>query len=239
MDALIATLFEADALLQRTPEAIDQAGDRPIAFSRRKTMPIPPDPGRRMLMTALANLPLSAAAGTSIDTGEKHRTGARTLVAYFSRSGNTRVVAGLIHRALDADLFEIRPARPYPEDYLQTVEQARQERDRGYEPALEATAPQIDRYDTVYLGFPIWGETTPPVIRSFLSAQALAGKTLIPFITHGGYGLGNSQSVLARHAPKALLHAGFSMQADQERQTMDRVMNWLRDDHINEQGAAP
>ncbi len=55
----------------------------------------------------------------------------------------------------------------------------------------------------------------------------LVGKTVIPFVTHGGYGLGNSQSVLASHAPKAQLHRGFSMQADQERQTMNRVNSWL------------
>jgi flavodoxin len=150
------------------------------------------------------------------------------LVAYFSRSGNTRVVAGLIHRALDTDLFEIRSARPYPEDYLETVEQARQERDTGYEPALEAKIPNIAAYDTVYLGFPIWGETTPPVLRAFLSAHDLSGKTLVPFVTHGGYGLGNSLSILASHAPKAQLRPGFSMQADQERQTMERVTGWLK-----------
>ncbi len=80
-----------------------------------------------MVLTALVALPLSSAAGD----GGVRRVGSRVLVGYFSRSGNTRVVAGLIHRALRADLFEIRPASAYPEDYLATVEQARQERDRG------------------------------------------------------------------------------------------------------------
>jgi flavodoxin len=178
-------------------------------------------------MTALGGLPLiNFAAKTSID-GEMRQVGSRTLVAYFSRSGNTRVVAGLIHRALGADLFEIRPASPYPEDYLATVEQARQERDREFEPILEAKVPNMAAYDTVYLGFPIWGETAPPVIRSFLKAHDLSGKTVIPFVTHGGYGLGDSESILANHAPQARLHSGFSMQADQERQTMNRVKSWL------------
>src|SRR5690606_20897018 len=116
--------------------------------------------------------------------------GSRILVAYFSRSGNTRVVAGLIHRALRTDLFEIRPAAAYPEDYLETVEQARQERDRGDEPALAAKVASIAEYDTLYLGFPIGGETAPPPIRSFLKAHDLSGKTVIPFVTPGGYGLG-------------------------------------------------
>ena len=137
------------------------------------------------------------------------------------------MVAGLLQRALGADLFEILPVIPYSDDYLATVEQARQERDRGIEPALKAKVPNIARYATVFLGLPIWGETAPPLIRSFLSAHNLAGKTLIPFITHGGYGLGSSERVIARHAPRAKLGRAFSMQADQERQTMDRVNAWL------------
>jgi hypothetical protein len=131
-------------------------------------MSLPPDYLRRTIMTALATLPLSVVAATSGSSGEVRRNGSRTLVAYFSRSGNTRVVAGLIHRSLRTDLFEIRPATPYPEDYLATVEQARLERDSGRERALEARVSNIGDYDTVFLGFPIWGETTPPVMRAFL-----------------------------------------------------------------------
>ncbi|MBB5190696.1 flavodoxin [Silvimonas terrae] len=154
-------------------------------------------------------------------------------MAYFSRSGNTRVVAGLIHRTLHTDLFEIRPATAYPEDYLETVEQARQERDSGRERPLETRVSNMSDYDTVFLGFPIWGETAPPVIRAFLSAHDLAGKALTPFITHGGYGTGNSLAVLASHAPKARLIPGFVMEADQERRTMNQVNDWLNGIKIN------
>jgi len=192
-------------------------------------MSSPHDPVRRAVSFSLATfLALGGTVATTADGREARRAGSRTLVAYFSRSGNTRVVAGLIHRALGAELFEIRPAGPYPEDYLETVERARQERDGGYEPALETNVSSMAGYDTVFLGFPIWGETTPPIIRAFLSAHDLSGKTLVPFVTHGGYGLGNSLSILAGHAPKARLRPGFSMQADQERQTMERVTGWLK-----------
>lgn len=188
------------------------------------------DRTRRAVVTSLAGLSLAASGQPSIGRpgqGVPAR-GARTLVTYFSRSGNTRVVAGLLQRANDADLFEIVPATPYPAEYLATVEQARQERDNGVEPALAAGLPGIARYETIFLGFPIWGETAPPVIRSFLSSHGLDGKKLVPFITHGGYGLGNSHAVIARHAPRAMLQRGFSMQADQERQTMEQVTAWLR-----------
>ncbi|MFP3181899.1 MAG: flavodoxin [Paraburkholderia sp.] len=178
-------------------------------------------------MTALATLPVSGIAAASGSGGEQRRAGSRTLVAYFSRTGNTLVIAGLIHRSLNTDLFEIRPAAPYPEEYLATVEQAQQERDSGRERALQARVSNMKDYDTVFLGFPIWGETTPPVIRAFLSAHDLSGRTLIPFITHGGYGLGSSQSVLASHAPRAKLRSPFVMEADQERRTMNSVNEWL------------
>lgn len=152
---------------------------------------------------------------------------ARTLVAYFSRSGNTRVIAGLIHRSMPSDLFEILPAKDYPADYLETVAQARQERDDGVEPALRAGIADIARYDTVYLGFPIWGETAPPIIRTLLSRHDMSGKTIVPFITHGGYGVGGSLRVLASHASTARILEAFTMQADQERRTMETVNAWL------------
>ena len=133
-------------------------------MTRKRHMTTPShDPVRRTMMAALAAAPLGCAAAAPDSGGETRQAGSSTLVAYFSRSGNTRVVAGLIHRALGTDLFEIRPATPYPEDYLATVEQARQERDSGYEPALAGKVADMAGYDTVFLGFPIWGETAPPV----------------------------------------------------------------------------
>lgn len=182
---------------------------------------------RRVLMAAVTALPLKAAVANGSGSNTVRKTRSRVLVAYFTRSGNARVVAGLLQRAFEADVFEMRPANPYPEEYLATVEQARQELDSGFEPALAARLSDIGTYDTVYLGFPIWGETAPPVVRSFLAAHDLTRKTLMPFVTHGGYGLGNSLSVLARHAPRAKMRSPFVMEADQERKTMNLVNEWL------------
>lgn len=183
---------------------------------------------RRALLAASTMLPLAAGTAACAEPGDtKPRQSGKTLVVYFTRSGNTRVIAGTIHRALGTDLFEIQPARAYPEDYLQNVEQARQERDRGEEPPLSAKVDDIASYDTVFLGFPIWGETMPPVIRSFLRSHDLRGKTVRPFITHGGYGVGNSLSVLASHAPGACIEKPFVMEADQERRTLTQVNSWL------------
>jgi flavodoxin len=155
--------------------------DKPDSVSRREFM----GP-----CTAIAIAAVAAPLGAAADTGQCK--GGRVLVAYFSRSGNTRVIASQIGRSLDATVFEIEPAKPYPEDYFQTVEQAQRERDSGFKPALKGRVGNLDGYDVVNLGFPIWGETAPPVIRSFLASHDLAGKTLIPFLPHGGYGVGDS-----------------------------------------------
>ena len=149
------------------------------------------------------------------------------LVAYFTRTGNTRVIAHQVRRALDADLFEIAPAALYPEDYEETVRQAEREREARYEPPLKATVPDIEFYETVLLGFPVWGMSAPAVIRSFLSRHDMSGKTLVPLITHGGYGVGQSLDVLAAYAPNARLAEGFSLEADQEREALSQVTRWL------------
>lgn len=187
------------------------------------------DRTRRALLTALASLsvvkmtlPSSVSASTEPPLKKGH-----TLVAYLSRSGNTRVIAGVIHRSLDSDLFEIEPATPYPEDYFQTVEQAKIERDRGLRPPLKIGVSHIERYQTIYLGFPVWGTTLPPVVQTFLTTHHLADKVLIPFITHGGYGVGNSEAVLATLAPQARREKPLVIECDQERRTTEMVTQWL------------
>jgi flavodoxin len=171
----------------------------------------------------IAGLSPAVANGSTNAAG----SGNKALVAYFSRTGNTHLIATQIARALDATLFRIEPLQAYPDDYEAQVAQAEAERQRGYEPALKDTVLDILSYDTFYLGFPVWGTTAPAVIRSFLSHHDLSGKVLLPFVTHGGYGAGNSLAVVAEHAPTALLEEGFTKQCDQERQTLNEVTQWL------------
>ncbi|KTC19188.1 flavodoxin [Pseudomonas marginalis ICMP 9505] len=184
------------------------------------------DPLRRKVVAAIASLPLIA-TGAGLGGQGSSASKTKVLVAYFSRSGNTKVIAGLIQRSQNGDLFEIRPAAAYPDDYLETVEQARRETAAEFKSGLDQTVADMERYEVVFLGFPIWGQTAPPVIKTFLSEHALAGKTVVPFITHGGYGLGNSLGVIADHAPGAHLLEGFVMEGQQERKTMEQVNGWL------------
>lgn len=183
---------------------------------------------RRMVLAASALMPLmTATAACAKPSANAAGSGAKLLVAYFTRSGNTQVIAGTIHRALKTDLFQIKPARPYPEDYEENVRQAAAETARGYEPPLEARVTNLAAYDEIYLGHPVWGTTLPPVIRSFLRAHDFRGKTIRPFITHDGYGLGNCIELLTNHAPGARIEKPFVMEADQEKRTLGAVRGWL------------
>ncbi len=152
----------------------------------------------------------------------------RVLVAFFTRSGNTMLIAGKVRRDLGADMFEIQPSAPYPEDYDATVAQAEREKQAGYEPPLKDNVAEIGAYSTVYLGFPVWGSTAPTVIKSFLSKHDLAGKDLVPLITHGGYGAGDSLAVLRRMAPKARVRRPFVIRMDQERAILRELTGSLQ-----------
>ncbi|AUX71559.1 flavodoxin [Erwinia pyrifoliae] len=186
------------------------------------------DANRRMLLTALAGLTLSGAVLTpAVANTPNRQNNSRTLVVYFSRSGNTRVIAGVIHRHLNADLFEIEPATAYPDDYFQTVQQAKNQHDQGVKPALKHNVTNFERYHTIYLGFPIWGTSVPPVVQTFLSSHDFSSKLVIPFITHGGYGIGNSEEILAGLAAAAKRENPLVIECDQERKTTEIVTNWL------------
>lgn len=183
---------------------------------------------RAILATPVAFSLASAAACAQAEEETSRAPASAALVAFFTRSGNTQVIAGTIQRLQQTQLFQVRPRDPYPEDYEETVAQATRERQDGYLPPLASPVPNFPAYDTVYLGFPIWGETTPPVIRSFLRAHDWRGKTLRPFITHGGYGPGNSMEIVRSDAPGAgTIEEPFVMEADQERRTLNQVKGWL------------
>jgi flavodoxin len=171
---------------------------------------------------------LGTTLGLVAGRADAQQSRSRTLVAFFTRTGNTKLITGTVRRKIGADLFEIQPAEPYPEDYEATVAQAEREKQTGYEPPLKEKVGEIGAYSTVYLGFPIWGSTAPTVIKSFLSKHDLAGKDLVPLITHGGYGAGDSLAVLRRMAPNARVGRPFIIRMDQERAILREVTSWLQ-----------
>ena len=114
----------------------------------------------------------------------------KVLVAYFSHSGNTREVARQIGEATGGDLFEIVPATPYPAEYQAVVDQGKKEIAAGVRPALKNPVGDLSQYDVIFVGSPCWWATIAPPVATFLTSCDFAGKTVIPFMTHEGSGMG-------------------------------------------------
>ncbi|MGN0689860.1 MAG: flavodoxin [Oscillospiraceae bacterium] len=105
----------------------------------------------------------------------------KTLVVYFSRSGNTREMAEYIAKQTDGDIFEIIPKTPYPEDYTECTEVALAERDNNMRPEIKDLPDNIDEYNTVIIGYPIWWHTAPMIIGTFLESYDLTNIEVYPF----------------------------------------------------------
>ncbi len=166
----------------------------------------------------------------------------RTLVAYFSRAGenygvgviekgNTEIVAEIIAEQAGGDLFEIETVTPYPDDYDECTAVARREQQENARPELTATVENMDAYDTVYLGYPIWYGDMPMAVYTFLESYDWNGKTIIPFSTHAGSGLGSSEAHIASACSDAQIRDGFTISgttAQNDRDAARRaVREWL------------
>ena len=131
----------------------------------------------------------------------------KTLVAYFSASGVTARAAKEIVQAVDADLYEIRPAEPYTDADLNWMDKksrsTREMNDPACRPAITGAVENMEQYDTVFVGFPIWWAVEPRVVDTFLEGYDFSGKTAIPFATSGGSGISRAEKSLEDHCPKA------------------------------------
>ena len=111
----------------------------------------------------------------------------KVLVAYFSWSGNTKSIAEKIHSQVGGDIFRIEPVTPYPSDYNETAYGiAKEQKDKGIHPPIKNT--DVSSYDVIFVGTPAWWYTMAPPVMTFLSENNFEGKTIVPFVTHGGGG---------------------------------------------------
>jgi flavodoxin len=152
----------------------------------------------------------------------------KILVAYFSHTGNTREIANQIHKIVGGDIFEIQAEKPYPDDYDAVVKQARQELESGYKPPLKTKIENIKSYDLIFIGYPNWCNTIPAPVKTFLSEYDLSGKTIVPFCTYGGGGLGRSVSDISKLCPKSTLLDSFAIPGSDVKTAQDKVSGWLR-----------
>lgn len=136
----------------------------------------------------------------------------RKLVAYFSASGVTAKVAETLSEAIGADLYEIEPEVPYTKADLDWMDKQSRStiemNDPASRPAISGKRDNIDDYDTVFVGFPIWWYVAPTIINTFLESYDLIGKTIIPFATSGGSGMGKTNEKLQPSCPNSKLIEG-------------------------------
>ncbi len=153
----------------------------------------------------------------------------RILIAYYSFSGATRSVAEEIAKQTGGDLRELVPQKPYTFAHNTAAKEARSEITRGYCPALLRGNEPIEGYETVFVGTPNWFKAAAPPVISFLTRHDFTGKTVIPFCTHGGGGLGEIAERIAEACPGAAMRPGLAAEGSA---SSEEVAGWLRENRI-------
>ena len=164
------------------------------------------------------------------------------MVAYFSRKGqnyvngkivnlpigNTEVVAKMIQKITGSGIFHIESVKPYPVDYTETTEAAKAEMNEDARPELTGRVENMDTFNVIFLGYPIWWGTFPAPVKTFLSEYDFSGKTIIPFCTHEGSGLGRSQQDVKKLCPKATVLNGIAIHGAGAGSANTKISEWLK-----------
>ena len=188
----------------------------------------------------------AAPDGSQVDDAaqtEQTKGGSNMLVAYFSlageqygvgvvEEGNTSIIAHMIAEQAGADLFEIEPETPYPTTYQGLLDVSQQEMRDNARPEIAGTVENMADYDTIFIGYPNWWGDMPMIVYSFLESYDLSGKTIVPFCTHGGSGLSNTESTIADITggtmKDGLAIPGTTAQNDRDT-AGSKVAQWLRE----------
>ena len=165
----------------------------------------------------------------------------KVLIVYLSRTNNTKAIAKIIHNDVGGTLVALELEKPYPGNYQATVQQVVKENETGYLPPLKTKINSIGKYDVVFIGFPTWDMKMPPPMKSFLHQYDLSGKTVIPFNTNAGYGVGSGFQTVKDLCPGSTILEGFAVKGGSERdgeylvikdkkaeRAQTEVKNWLR-----------
>ena len=160
----------------------------------------------KKLLLAVALIGLMLGANAQNNTEKENNDMKKTLIVYFSATGTTKAAAQRLAKEYNADLYEIVPEQPYTAADLDwrdknsrsTIEM----KDKSSRPAIKGRCENIDQYDTVWIGFPVWWYTAPTIINTFIEAHDLSGKTLNVFATSGGSGVSGSYNDLKKAYPQ-------------------------------------
>lgn len=161
-------------------------------------------------------------AQTIINNGDK------ALIAYFSETGNTEKLANLIHEQVGADMFKIEPVTPYPNgeelfDYI------KEEQDKDERPEIKGTV-NIDDYDIIFIGYPIWWSDLPQILYTFLESYDFSGKNVYLFSTNGGSGLSGTVSTITDKLSSANVNSNaFKLYRENMEEAPGEVETWLKE----------
>ncbi len=179
---------------------------------------------------------LTGCGGTKGDTKEMAKPlqkQNKVLVAYFSASGNTEKVAKNMGSLIGADVYNIVPKEKYTEadlNYSNDNSRSSKERDPKSRPAIGTSVANMGQYDVILLGYPIWWGEAPRIINTFLESYDFSGKTIIPFCTSGGSGLGASGTKLAKEYAKGTWQAGGQLSPNESNA---KLTEWLKSQGIS------
>lgn len=182
-----------------------------------------------------------ASNSTDEPTGTVANGNKRILIVYVSRTGNTKAVAQIIQKETGGDLVALELINPYPENYQAIVAQVAHENETGFLPPLKTKIDSIGKYDLVFVGFPTWGMQLPPPMKSFLKQYNLRGKTVVPFNTNAGYGIGSTFQTVKALCPNSTVLEGYTIKGGierdgillviegaKERQAQAEIKTWLK-----------
>lgn len=165
------------------------------------------------------------------------------LIAFYSRAGenyvngmiktltvgNTEVVAGIIAELTGADSFKIEQVQSYSDDYNECIAQAQSDQKREARPELKSYPDSIDAYDTIYLGVPNYWSTMPMAVFTFLEHFDFTGKTIKPFCTHEGSGMGSSVSDIKKLCPSAKVDKGLAIHGGSVQGARKDIEKWINE----------
>ena len=168
-------------------------------------------------------------------------TNKKCLIAYFSRKGqnyvsgrlvdlkvgNTEVVANMIQKITGGDMFHIESVTAYPKNYTEATEVAKNELRAKARPKLTGRVENMGAYDVIFLGYPHWWGTMPMPVYTFLESYDFSGKTIVPFCTHEGSGMGHSEKDIAKACPKATVLKGIAIHGTNASSAESEVSKWI------------
>lgn len=149
------------------------------------------------------------------------------MIVYFSWSGNTRTVANHIHDLIGGDIVEVETVIPYPDSYEEVIQIAPGELESDYRPELKTKVENMDEYDTLIVGTPIWGGYLTPAMKSFLASYDLSGKAISPFCTHGGSGTAQSVNDIRSVCPNSTILSSLAVYGSRAESFRADVERWL------------